>query len=69
MAQVPVSCDAFGPGFVRVQGTNTCVRIGGRVRVEGSITSGFSGAWSPQPALRRRNGTVPAHMRLNGPRR
>ena len=27
-------CAAFGPGFAAVAGSDTCVRIGGRVRVE-----------------------------------
>jgi Porin subfamily len=27
-------CAAFGPGFVAVEGTQTCVRVGGHVRVE-----------------------------------
>lgn len=27
-------CEAYGAGFVRVQGSDTCVKIGGRVRVE-----------------------------------
>jgi len=30
------SCAAFGPGFVRVDGTETCVKIGGAVSVGGS---------------------------------
>ncbi len=29
------SCTAFGPGFVNVPGTDTCVKIGGWVTVEG----------------------------------
>lgn len=27
------SCAAFGPGFVRVEGTATCVKIGGAVSI------------------------------------
>ena len=27
-------CAQYGPGFVQVQGTNTCVRIGGSVRTD-----------------------------------
>ena len=27
-------CAAFGPGFARVDGTDTCVKVGGAVRVE-----------------------------------
>ena len=28
------SCAAYGAGFVRVDGTTTCVKVGGTVRVE-----------------------------------
>jgi hypothetical protein len=28
-------CAAFGPGFVKVEGTDTCVKIGGSVQVDG----------------------------------
>jgi len=27
-------CAAYGAGFVRVEGTTTCVKVGGTVRVE-----------------------------------
>ena len=27
------SCAAYGPGFVRVDGTNTCVKVGGAVSI------------------------------------
>jgi hypothetical protein len=27
-------CPAYGPGFVRVEGSSLCVRVGGAVRVE-----------------------------------
>jgi hypothetical protein len=30
------SCPAYGPGFVQLPGTNTCVKIGGSVQVQGS---------------------------------
>jgi hypothetical protein len=29
------SCAAFGPGFVKVAGTDTCVKIGGSVQIDG----------------------------------
>jgi hypothetical protein len=32
-------CAAFGPGFVRVQGTNTCVKVGGSIDVSGAARS------------------------------
>jgi hypothetical protein len=35
------SCAAYGPGFVRIEGTDTCVQIGGSVSVgAGVVTSG-----------------------------
>jgi hypothetical protein len=27
------ACAAFGPGFVKVQGTGTCVKLGGSVQI------------------------------------
>ena len=35
------SCAAYGPGFVKVDGTGTCVKIGGAV----SIGAGTAGGW------------------------
>jgi hypothetical protein len=34
------SCAAFGPGFVRVDGTETCVKIGGAVSIGVGGSSG-----------------------------
>ena len=31
------SCAAYGAGFVKIAGTNTCVKIGGAVSIGGSI--------------------------------
>jgi hypothetical protein len=28
-------CAAFGPGFVKVEGTDSCVKIGGSISVDG----------------------------------
>jgi hypothetical protein len=28
------SCAAYGPGFIKVEGLNTCVKVGGAVRVD-----------------------------------
>ncbi len=28
------SCAAYGPGFTKVEGTDTCVKVGGAVRVD-----------------------------------
>jgi hypothetical protein len=30
------SCPAYGPGFVQVPGTNTCIKIRGSVQVQGA---------------------------------
>jgi hypothetical protein len=34
-------CAAFGPGFVKVEGTDTCIKVGGSFRVD---VSGAAGA-------------------------
>jgi hypothetical protein len=28
------ACDAFGTGFAKLPGTNTCIKVGGQVRYE-----------------------------------
>lgn len=28
------SCAGYGPGFVKVEGTGTCVKVGGAVRID-----------------------------------
>jgi hypothetical protein len=28
-------CAAYGPGFIKVEGSSTCVKVGGSVSVEG----------------------------------
>ena len=37
------SCAAFGPGFVKLAGSDTCVKIGGAVSVD--IGGSRAGAW------------------------
>jgi hypothetical protein len=32
----PKPCPAYGPGFVLIPGSNTCVKIGGSVQMQGS---------------------------------
>ncbi|PZR90185.1 Porin subfamily protein [Bosea sp. CRIB-10] len=39
-AQATRPCPEYGPGFVRVEGSSACVRVGGGVRVEFGKTSG-----------------------------
>lgn len=41
----PNGCEGFGPGFTRVQGSDTCVRLSGDVRVE----VGFGGGRGATP--------------------
>lgn len=33
------ACDAYGTGFARLPGTNTCARVSGHVRVEKSYSN------------------------------
>jgi hypothetical protein len=34
------SCAAFGPGFVKVEGSDTCVKIGGATSIGAGTSSG-----------------------------
>jgi hypothetical protein len=34
------SCAAYGPGFVKVEGTSTCMKIGGAISVGAGSSSG-----------------------------
>jgi hypothetical protein len=34
------SCAAFGPGFVKVEGSDTCVRLGGGISIGAGASSG-----------------------------
>ena len=34
------ACPGTGEGFVRIPGSDTCIRVGGSVRVEGARTGG-----------------------------
>jgi hypothetical protein len=43
LSRAPNPCTEFGPGFVKVDGSDTCVRLGGSVSVG---TSGGAGARS-----------------------
>ena len=40
-------CDSYGPGYVVVPGTNTCIKINGFVRQDLNISNGGSGAPTP----------------------
>ena len=37
------ACAAYGPGFVEVEGTGTCVKLGGAVSIEAGSSS--PGGW------------------------
>ncbi len=41
-ARTSAECAAMGPGFVKVEGTSTCVKLSGGVRAEFSTTGGGS---------------------------
>lgn len=44
-------CPEYGPGFVRVEGSSACVRVGGGVRVEFGKTSSRRGYGSGADAM------------------
>jgi hypothetical protein len=66
------TCAAYGAGFVAVEGTQTCVRVGGHVRVEMGVerpSSGFERSspldtprvdWNSSGVPPRVEGTIPA---------
>ncbi|WP_375783209.1 hypothetical protein ACE10Z_25430 [Bradyrhizobium sp. Pha-3] len=33
-------CSSYGPGFVKVEGSDTCVRLGGAISVGAGVSSG-----------------------------
>jgi Porin subfamily len=41
-------CSAFGPGFFFIPGTDTCMKIGGYLRVDTTFNGGIQGtpAWN-----------------------
>lgn len=50
-SQATRPCPEYGPGFVRVEGSSACVRVGGGVRVEFGKTSGYRGYGSGADAM------------------
>jgi hypothetical protein len=34
------SCAAYGPGFVKIEGTETCMKIGGAIGIGAGVSSG-----------------------------
>lgn len=69
-------CAVYGSDFVAVQGMGSCVRIGGRVRLEMS-TGNVGNSYAPSPSVgnpaalapfnnNQADGLNRAHMRLGG---
>lgn len=50
-AQATRPCPEYGPGFVRVEGSSACVRVGGGARVEFGKTSNRRGYGSAADAM------------------
>lgn len=64
-------CAIYGAGFVPVNGSDTCVRIGGRVRVDGAFVPsqnvyGPAGAANFAPGALDSLEGVDRHLRLPG---
>ena len=66
-------CSSYGPDFAAVEGSNTCVKIGGRVRVQlGTNASLHPDTWHAShaaPATLRSDSPVTAtanHLRIRG---
>ncbi|HEY8564353.1 MAG TPA: porin [Beijerinckiaceae bacterium] len=73
-------CPEYGPGFVRVPGSLSCVRVGGRVRVDTSVSSRRSfledrsstrvgGSLIVESRSQSEFGPVRTYVRVNGARR
>ena len=43
------ACAAFGAGFVKLEGSDTCVKLGGAVRAEFGMTSAGRSSGSARP--------------------
>ena len=39
-AEASEPCAQLGPGYIRAPGSNTCIKVGGSVRVDGAVTVG-----------------------------
>jgi Porin subfamily len=66
--RTPDFCATYGEGFVRLQGTDTCVKIGGHVRVDTTISPRSQLEWGPggfDPAPYDGE-TMRSHVRVNG---
>ena len=49
-------CSLYGAGFFYIPGTDTCIKLGGYLRVDLGVHGGFSGQpfWSGDPGLQDR---------------
>src|SRR6516162_8738394 len=49
-------CSLYGAGFFYIPGTDTCIKLGGYLRVDLTVHGGFSGGpfWNGDPALQDR---------------
>jgi hypothetical protein len=63
----PDFCATYGTGFVRLQGTNTCVRIGGHVRVGTTMDGSEQFEWGTSSFAAAPGGrdSAPSHVRLD----
>lgn len=43
LSRAPNPCAGFGPGFVKVEGSDTCVRLGGSISIGAGGGSGVRG--------------------------
>ncbi|MHB2205184.1 porin [Methylobacterium sp. CM6257] len=48
----PVPCPSKGPGFVRMPGTDSCIRVSGRVAAGMDLRTGYGAAAAPTVAGR-----------------
>lgn len=45
-------CEGFGPDFHKVEGSQTCIRVSGSVRLEATVQSGGGGSFMAGPPRR-----------------
>lgn len=66
--RTPDYCATYGEGFVRVQGTNTCVKIGGHLRVDTTTGPRSQLEWGPGGfgAAPDDDSAFRSHVRLDG---
>lgn len=62
----PDPCAAHGAGFAPLPGTTTCVRIGGRMRVEFGVSQGGLSQWRVAPQAGAASGASMPHYAAPG---